>query len=234
MHRKWAVLALMAALGGCGGEASQPAENVAAPVNESAYAPPATVHFVNSRGNALSNNRQRFYVDFAFDYPSSWAVTPPRRDGTERNFVRVAAPSINGFEPFSLNVGLATGSGDPERDRREIEHALPEVARNFGASLPGYRLASTGRSRVGPYESWGWRFSASAPGMDGGRPARLNGRGDIILPPGATRGVLIISLVTDRSDEMSAPERVGEAGTLKAVYDSFRLAAPVARRQSAT
>ena len=59
--------------------------------------------------------------------------------------------------------------------------------------------------------------------MDRGRPARINGRGDIVLPPGANRGVLIISLVTDRTDEVDSPYQVGETGTLKAVYDSFRL-----------
>jgi len=57
----------------------------------------------------------------------------------------------------------------------------------------------------------------------------MSGRGDIVLPPGAQRGVLIISLVTDRSDEMSAPDRVGESGSLKAIYDSFRLGASPAR-----
>lgn len=221
--------ALLAALGGCdasvgvGNDANETA-------NQAAPTPPPTVRFVNSRANALSANLRRFYTDFSFDYPASWSVTPPRTDGTERNFVRVAAPPIDGYEPFSFHVGFATGSGDAEKDRRDIEQALPRVAEQFGQTLENYRVASVGRARVGTYDSWNWRFSASAPGLDGGRPARLNGRGDIVLPPGANRGVLIISLVTDRTDETPTPAQVGERGTLKAVYDSFRLGtAPAAR-----
>jgi hypothetical protein len=216
--------ALLGALGGCGspgGNGGKAESNAAA--NAAAAEAPALVHFVNSRQNALSPNLRRFYVDFAFDYPADWQVTPPRTDGTERNFVRVAAPPIDGYEPYSLVVGFATGSGEAEKDRRDIEQALPRVAEQFGRNLENYRLASVGRSRVGGYDSWNWRFSASAPGIEGGRPARITGRGDIILPAGADRGVLIVSLVTDRAGETPSPEQVGDTGTLKAVYDSFRL-----------
>ena len=214
--------ALLAALGGCEvsiGDGTGANETA----NQAAPAEPQTVRFVNSRENALSANLRRFYIDFSFDYPATWAVTPPRTDGTERNFVRVAAPPIDGYEPFSFHVGFATGSGDAEKDRRDIEQALPRVAEQFGETLENYRVASVGRARVGAYDSWNWRFSASAPGLDGGRPARINGRGDIVLPPGANRGVLIISLLTDRTDETPTPAEVGERGTLKGVYDSFRL-----------
>lgn len=227
--RAWMAAALLAALGGCSGSPGNRADANAdgnAAANEAVPEPPATVHFVNSRQNALSANLRRFYIDFSFDYPAAWAVTPPRTDGTERNFVRVAAPPVEGYEPFSLVVGFATGRGDAEQDRREIERALPQVAEQFGETLDNYRVASVGRSRVGSYESWNWRFSASAPGIEGGRPARISGRGDIILPPGANRGVLLISLVTDRAGEATAPEQVGQTGALKAVYDSFRLGRP--------
>ena len=221
MKRIVAVLVL-AALAGCG-EAGNNGAQATRSENQAAEALPPTVRFVNSRQNALGPNLRRFYIDFSFDYPATWAVTPPRTDGTERNFVRVAAPPVEGYEPFSFHVGFATGSGDAEKDRRDIDQALPRVAEQFGSTLENYQVASTGRTRVGAYESWNWRFSATAPGIDGGRPARINGRGDIILPPGETRGVLIIALVTDRTDEAPTPADVGERGTLKAVYDSFTL-----------
>jgi hypothetical protein len=224
---KWIIAAaLLAALAGCeASEGNRTDADANASDNAAATAAPATLRFVNSRQNALSDNLRRFYVDFSFNYPAGWTVTPPRTDGTERNFVRVAAPPVEGYEPFSFHVGFATGSGDPEQDRREIGQALPRVAEQFGSTLENYRVASTGRARVGGNESWNWRFSATAPAVEGGRPARLVGRGDILLPPGERRGVLIITLVTDRTDEVRTPEEVGEVGTLKAVYDSFRLGA---------
>jgi hypothetical protein len=215
--------ALLAALAGCEATDGNRTDAGSNASGNAAAEAPATVRFVNSRQNALSDNLRRFYVDFSFDYPAGWTVTPPRADGTERNFVRVAAPPVEGYEPFSFHVGFATGSGDAEQDRREIGQALPRVAEQFGSTLENYRVASTGRARVGGRESWNWRFSATAPAVEGGRPARLLGRGDILLPPGDRRGVLIITLVTDRTDEVRTPEEVGEVGTLKAVYDSFRL-----------
>jgi hypothetical protein len=221
--KRWMAAALVAALGGCD---ASPGNRTEAGTNEAANQAeeaPAMVRFVNSRQNALSANLRAFYSDFAFDYPATWTVTPPRTDGTERNFVRVAAPPIDGYEPFSVVVGFATGSGDADRDRQEFDRSLPGVAERFGSTLENYRLATVGRSRVGPYESWIWRFAATAPGAGGGPPVRLTGRGDIILPPGASRGVLIVALVTDRTDEAPTPEQVGETGTLKAVYDSFRV-----------
>ena len=220
MIRIATVAALLAALVGCDASTGNGSGENA---NQAVEAAPATLRFVNSRQNALSDTLRRFYVDFSFDYPSSWAVTPPRTDGTERNFVRVAAPPIDGYEPFSFLVASASGSGDAERDRRDIERALPAVAEQFGATLENYRVASTGRARVGVHDSWNWRFSGTSPGVEGGRPARINGRGDIVLPPGATRGVLIVSFVTDRAGEAAGPAEVGKAGTLKTVYDSFRL-----------
>ena len=232
MKRIWAAAGLFAALSGCGGSADKAADSAANLANagsSSVYVPPATAHFVNSPNNALSENLRRFYVDFAFDYPSSWAVTPPRADGTERNYVRVAAPEMDGYEPVSFHVGMASGSGDAARDRREIDQALPRVAERFGATLHQYHVASVGRGRVGRYDSWNWRFSASDPGENGSRPARIAGRGDIVLPPGADRGVLIISLVTDSTGATPDPAEVGESGPLKAVYDSFRLGASPGR-----
>ena len=183
----------------------------------------AMTRFVNSRENATSPGLQQHYVDFSFDYPSNWVVTPQRRDGTDSNYVRVAAPPVDNYEPYAFHVGHAYGSGNAESDRRDIEATLPQIARQFGSSLPNYQITSIGRDRVGSNESWNWRFSASAPSLGGSAPAQVYGRGDIILPPGSDRGVLLITLVTDRAAEVTNPSQVGEAGPVKAVFDSFTL-----------
>ena len=192
--------ALLTTLGGCEAPVGNGADNGSNAAEQQAA--PATVRFVNSRQNALSDNLRRFYIDFSFDYPPNWAVTPPRTDGTERNFVRVAAPAIDGYEPFSFHVGFATGSSDAETDRRDIGQALPQVAERFGATLENYRVASTGRARVGPYDSWNWRFSATAPGLEGGPRRGSTAAATSSCRPARRRGVLIITLVTDRTDEV--------------------------------
>lgn len=180
------------------------------------------VRFVNSTTNATSEGLRRNYLDFSFEYPAGWTVTPQRNDGTDRNYVRVAPPPIDGYEPFAFHVGYASANSDAERT--VLEQSLPQFAEQFGSSMQDYRVTSIGRDQVGEYESLTWRFSATAPAMvKGGQPAQIYGRGDIVLPPGATRGVTIISLMTNRTDEARGPAEVGESGTLKAVFDSFRL-----------
>ena len=52
---------------------------------------------------------------------------------------------------------------------------------------------------------------------------RIYGRGDFVLPPGATRGLTLISLVTDRAPDSQSAAQVGETGPLKAVLDSLQL-----------
>ena len=232
MNKILVVAAMAAALSACevsfnGGNNSSAGDsatgNAAGGAPFSASTRPAASRFVNSRENARSDALRQHYVDFSFDYPAHWVVTPQPADGSASNYVRVAAPLIDGYEPFAFHVGHAYGTGNAESDRRDLDRALPQIARQFGSTLPNYQITSMGADRVGGYDSWNWRFSASAPAVGAGRPAQVYGRGDIILPPGATKGVLLLTLVTDRTNEVTSPAQVGQSGTVKAIFDSFRL-----------
>jgi len=185
-------------------------------------------HFVNSPDNAQSMALRDAYVDFSFDYPAGWSRTPQPIDGTAQNYVRVAAPMVNGYEPYAFLVGYASGTGNAARDRASIPAAAQALAAQFGAALQDYHIVSSGPGRVAGYESYGWRFTASAPGVGGEPPVRIFGRGDLILPPGASRGVTLVSLATSRAGDVHDAAEVGERGPLKAILTSFHMAAPAA------
>lgn len=223
--RRCALLTVAAiCLGGC--EVSFSADNVSVGQvkgNVSTSAPATTRTFVNSRDTARSAPLQQYYVDFSFDYPIHWAITPQPNDGSAQNFVRVAAPLLDGYEPFAVHVGYAYGSGDATADRRDLEGSLPQFAEQFGRNFQNYRVVSVGTDQVAGQETLNWRFTATAPGVNGGAPAQVFGRGDVLLPPGATRGVSIISIATSRTNEVARAEDVGESGTLAALLGSFRL-----------
>ena len=216
MKRFVLAAALLAALGGCevkvgsGGNAGGEAE---------AEEAPALAHFTNSRDNARSEALQRHYVDFSFDYPAGWRVQPPTGGDRESNYVNLIAPQVRGLIPYAVNVGFAFGTGDAESDRREMARALPDIARQFGQGWSDYRMTFVGEDRVGRYDSHSWRFSARTADAAANR---VHGRGDIILPPGATRGVLIVSIATETSD-VDSPAEVGEDGPIRTIHDSFRL-----------
>lgn len=186
-----------------------------------------TAHFVNSPEQARSLALRDAYVDFSFDYPARWSQTPQPIDGTAQNYVRVAAPMVNGYEPEAFLVGYASGTGNAARDRVSLPAAALALAGQFGASLQDYRIVSSGPGRIAGYDSFGWRFTASAPGVGGEPRVRIYGRGDLILPPGASRGVTLVTLATSRAGDVHSASEVGERGTLKAILDSFRLAAVV-------
>lgn len=194
----------------------------------SAAAGSDTAHFVNSPVNAQSMALRDAYVDFSFDYPSRWSQTPQPIDGTAQNYVRVAAPMVNGYEPYAFLVGHVSGTGDAARDSASIPVAARALAAQFGASLQNYRIVSSGPGRVAGYDSYGWRFTATAPGVGGEPPVQIYGRGDLILPPGANRGVTLVAIATSRAGDVHEAAEVGQSGPLKAILDSFRLAANAA------
>ena len=193
-----------------------------------AAAASGTAHFVNSPDNARSMALRDAYVDFSFDYPARWSQTPQPIDGTAQNYVRVAAPMVNGYEPEAFLVGYASGTGNAARDRASLPAGTLALAGQFGASLQDYRIVSSGPGRVGGYESYGWRFTASAPGVGGEPRVQIYGRGDLILPPGASRGVTLVTMTTSRAGDVHSAAEVGERGALKAILDSFRVATSTA------
>ena len=181
-------------------------------------------HFVNSPEQARSMALRDSYVDFSFDYPARWSQTPQPIDGTAQNYVRVAAPMVNGYEPEAFLVGYASGTGNAARDRASIPAAALALAGQFGAALQDYHIVSSGPGRIAGFDTYGWRFTASAPGVGGEPRVQIYGRGDLILPPGASRGVTLVALATSRAGDVHSAAEVGERGTLKAILDSFRLA----------
>jgi hypothetical protein len=194
-------------------------------VNEAqAVAEPSLARFTNSRANARSDALQRYYVDFSFDYPADWRVQQPTGGDEESNYVNVTAPHVRGLIPYAVNVGYAFGTGNAESDRRELAQALPGIARQFGQGWNDYRITFIGEDQVGRYDSHSWRFSARTADA---AATQVHGRGDVILPPGASRGVLIVSIATE-SGEVEDPAEVGREGPIRTIHDSFSLAASTA------
>lgn len=206
---------LLLALGGCEAQISSNGSEAAAEP-----AAPEMVSFVNRRENALSEALQRHYVDFSFDYPADWRIARQPPGDQAMNYVNLVAVAPPGERPpFLMNVGHAFGTGNADYDQAEMARALPAIARQFGLDWADYQLTSIGEGRLGRYDSHQWRFAARTRDP---AATRVYGRGDVILPVGATRGLIIVSLATEASGIRSAAE-VGESGPIKAVHDSLEL-----------
>jgi hypothetical protein len=225
--------ALTALLAGCGRSRDVPGDangsGLAAPPHRPANAGRVN-RFVNSIENARSEAMRRHYADFSFNFPSHWIISPQPTNGRAVNYVRVADYPVDGYEPFAVHFGYVSGTGRTEIDRRELERQLPQAARELGRTIPNYRITYIGPQQVGRYQSLGWRWEANAPGIDGGRPARIYGRNDMVLPPGATAGISISTVVSDRTGEARSQSDTGETETIRAIFESLRIGPPDAGR----
>ena len=183
-----------------------------------------TKTFVNSREN-LSGNLLQHYSDFSFQYPSTWEMKESPKPGGS-NFVKVER-SLDGAGGFTLEnfaVGWYTGTGTMAGDAPLFPQLVRQLSSQFAPGFPGYKKVSEGRTRVGKYDGYEFRFTAKAKGTPKG-DLDLYGRA-VLIPSGSTEqrnGVALIMLTTSLAPEISGPEDVGVKGELPVILDSFRL-----------
>lgn len=201
------------------GSGAEQATGASAGTPTGAATPAGMARFVNTRENARTQNQRDRYVDFSFEYPANWEISRQRPNG--ENFGRVAAPIIGGIEPYAFHIGSAAGTGNAVLDQAMSQQLVAQISPQYASLVRNYTITSHGPQRVGRYDSYGWRFTGNV--EIEGETVQVFGRGDVIIPPGQTRGVTLLTLVTSRTDEVRRVEDIGEAGTLRALFDSLRI-----------
>jgi hypothetical protein len=179
----------------------------------------ATRHFENSIDRARTAVQRDQYSDFSFDYPEDWGIRPnlPKDD---LNYVEAWGPGKDGGEDYGFSIGWIGATGYAPKDVKQLE----ELARKGGTdpikNLPDYRFVRFGPQRVGRYDSLGWQFTVKDPNNNG---RVVHGRTDLILPPGAMRGIVVVSTTVERPGGVRDPGEIGATGGMKAIFDSLRL-----------
>src|SRR5580692_2882496 len=107
-----AVIAVMS-LAACGGG-----------TNSAPAGPGAPTLFVNSQADAKSPDLAAHYVDFSFDYPANWKVSPETGTPTAANFVKVERDDADGITIENFAVGEFGGTGDPDKDAALLPQLL--------------------------------------------------------------------------------------------------------------
>jgi hypothetical protein len=189
-----------------------------------------TKTFVNSR-DALTGKLAEHYSDFSFDYPDSWELKESAKPGGS-NFVKVER-SLDGAGDFTLEnfaVGWYTSTGTMAGDAPLFPQLVRQLSAQFAPGFPGYKKVSEGRTRVGKYDGYEFRFTAKAEDTPKG-DLELYGRAVLIPSGSATQrnGVALIMLATSLAPEIGGPQDVGVRGELPVVLDSFRLGADAAK-----
>ncbi len=244
----WTVLALAAilAVGGCGDKSGTTAQNddpavstatssgagsddapgstaTSSGTDDSAV---ATTKFVNSREkNAVAEKLAANYVDFSFDYPSTWTVGPGIGSPTAQNFIKVIRPVPEGsdFEPENFAVGYFSGSGAEATDKVLIPQLIQKFEEQLKAGFPKYQKLGEGETTVGDYKGYELRFES--------HPTDSK-RGEITLwgklvflpgPAGKKEGVTLVMLASDVAPEIKSIDDLGTKGELPVILNSFKL-----------
>jgi hypothetical protein len=173
-----------------------------------------TKSYTNNK-NSFTGKLAENYVDFSFEYPSSWKRDPKAGVGDSPNFVKVENATADDITLENFAVGYFSGQ----------EALMPQLAaqlsEQFSHSFPEYKKVSEGKTHVGTYDGYEFRFtSQSTPAAK--KPIEIWGR--VILLPGDTgrKGAAMVMLATSESKDVHGVDDVGEKGELPSILSSFK------------
>jgi len=169
-------------------------------------------HYVNSK-SGLSGKLEEHYVDFSFDYPSSWKRDPEAGKAGSPNFVKVEGLTSDQITTENFAVGYCSAP----------LVLLPQLAaqlnQQFSGGFPDYEKVSEGEVRVGGLDAYEFRFTSHS-----NKAKELDFYGRVVLFPsvGGRKGAALIMLASSESADVRSVDDVGEKGGLAVVLNSFK------------
>ena len=171
-----------------------------------------TTRYVNSN-SGLTGKLEQNYVDFSFDYPSSWKRDPEAGRGSSPNFVKVESVTsdritIENFAVGWCNAPLAL-----------MPQLAAQLNQQFSGGFPEYEKVSEGEVRVAGLDAYEFRFTSHT-----SKPKELDFYGRVVMLPSAEgrNGAAIIMLATSESPDVRSVDDVGEKGGLATILRSFK------------
>ncbi|MGI9035301.1 MAG: hypothetical protein ACR2GD_04595 [Pyrinomonadaceae bacterium] len=163
------------------------------------------------------------YVDFSFNYPSSWTLDPTTGKPGASNFAKVENTNADNYTTENFAVGYFSGIGSAVGDRLLFPQLADQLSSQFAKSFPNYEKVSEGVTRVGSYDGYEFRLTSMVKDAKG-NPLPLWGR-VVMIPNAAGRknGVVIMMLATPLAPGVKSIDDVGVKGELPVVLNSFRL-----------
>jgi hypothetical protein len=169
-----------------------------------------TSTYLNSK-SGFTGELAENYVDFSFDYPSSWKKDPKAGTGDSPNFVKVEKMSGD-ITVENFAIGYFTGQ------RSVMPQLAAQLSEQISGNFPGYKKVSEGETHFGAYDGYEFRFTSHTD--------EVNAWGRVILLPGAAgrKGASIIMIATSKSADVHGLDDVGEKGELPIIVKSFKFA----------
>jgi hypothetical protein len=188
--------------------------------------------FVNSKSN-LSSKLRDHYADFSFTYPHGWEVDKTAGKIGSDNFVKVEHAEDD-FTIENFAVGWYTGSGTYKGDEDQYPKMAEQLSSQFSTNFPEYRKVSEGKTTVGSFTGYEFRFSSTRRNAPSKGTVKFWGR-VVFIPSGKStqkNGVTMVMIASSLSDEVRSLSDVGEKGDLAKILESFELGPPSSTSES--
>jgi hypothetical protein len=175
----------------------------------------------DARAASYVNSKSRFtgkleenYVDFSFDYPSSWKRDDEAGRGSSPNFVKVEALTSDQITIENFAVGYCNGP------LSLMPTLAGQLSEQFSGGFPEYKKVSEGEVRVAGLDGYEFRFTSHS-----SKTKDLDFYGRVVLFPSAAgrKGAVLILLATSESPDVRNVDDVGEKGGLAVILNSFKL-----------
>src|SRR6185436_5884611 len=177
--------------------------------------PPAnTTTFTNNK-SGLSAELERNYVDFSISYPNTWKLDTSAGRGSSPNFMKVQRLNSDEITIEQLAIGYFSGQ------RELMEVLAAQLNQQFSGQFPNYRKVSEGKTQIGPYDGYEFRFTGRTKTAKGD-PLDVYGRTVLLAGDSDRKGVTLLMMATSESSDVHGPEEVGEKGELPILLKSFR------------
>jgi hypothetical protein len=177
----------------------------------------ATTTYKNSSVK-FSGPLAEFYVDFSFDYPSSWERDEDAGKASSPNFVKVEKFSDDEKTIENFAVGYFSGQADL------MPKLANDLSNDIARGFPEYKKVSEGPTKIGNYDGYEFKFTSHT----SEQTQQLDIWGRAVLIPGNDQrnGAVLLMMATSAGDQVKGVDDLGNKGELPIILNSFRFAKP--------
>jgi len=189
-----------------------PSNKNASNSNRSVGTDARATRYVNSK-SGFTGKLEENYVDFSFDYPSSWKRDSEAGQGSSPNFVKVEKLTSDEITIENFAVGYCNAP------LSLMPQLAAQLNQQFSGGFPEYEKVSEGEVRVAGLDAYEFRFTSHT-----SKPKELDFYGRVVLFPNGDgrKGAALIMLATSESPDVRNVGDVGEKGGLATILKSFR------------
>ena len=177
--------------------------------------------YFNSANQFTSGERQKYYVNFFFSYPTSWEMVSGTKTEHAEDFVEMNRPYQGIYvESFQVEDFYTNGTS--------LAADLPTLGAKYMASVdannrkktPSHRRISEGVTTLRTYTAYDYR--AQSVGKNAaGKPYDVYVRYLIVAPPTGQNGVILEMTASSSSPENKGVNDLGTKGEMAKILDSF-------------